>query len=76
MVLPQRQWRYGNRMGDSNGKWSYFEKSGAMVADRAVPASDGESYVIGKDGYLANRKDAGIQSFMILSNLEMGKNIC
>ena len=42
-----------------NGKWSYFEKSGAMVADRAVPASDGESYVIGKDGYLANRKDAG-----------------
>ena len=30
-----------------------------MVADRAVPASDGESYVIGKDGYLANRKDAG-----------------
>ena len=43
----------------ANGKWSYFEKSGAMVADRAVPASDGESYVIGKDGYLANRKDAG-----------------
>ena len=42
-----------------NGKWSYFEKSGAMVADRAVPASDGESYVIGKDGYLANRKDSG-----------------
>ena len=43
-----------------NGKWSYFEKSGAMVADRAVPASDGESYVIGKDGYLANRKDGVI----------------
>ena len=43
----------------ANGKWSYFEKSGAMVADRAVPASDGESYVIGKDGYLANRKDSG-----------------
>ena len=43
----------------ANGQWSYFEKSGAMVADRAVPASDGESYVIGKDGYLANRKDAG-----------------
>ena len=42
-----------------NGQWSYFEKSGAMVADRAVPASDGESYVIGKDGYLANRKDSG-----------------
>ena len=42
-----------------NGKWSYFEKSGAMVADRVVPASDGESYVIGKDGYLANRKDSG-----------------
>ena len=43
----------------ANNQWSYFEKSGAMVADRAVPASDGESYVIGKDGYLANRKDAG-----------------
>ena len=43
----------------ANGKWAYFEKSGAMVADRAVPASDGESYVIGKDGYLANRKDSG-----------------
>ena len=43
----------------ANGQWSYFENSGAMVADRAVPASDGESYVIGKDGYLANRKDAG-----------------
>ena len=43
----------------ANGKWSYFERSGAMVADRAVPASDGESYVIGKDGYLANRKDSG-----------------
>ncbi|MBW8145632.1 N-acetylmuramoyl-L-alanine amidase family protein [Streptococcus pseudopneumoniae] len=42
-----------------DGKWSYFEKSGAMIADRAVLASDGESYVIGKDGYLANRKDAG-----------------
>ena len=38
----------------ANGKWSYFEKSGAMVADRAVPASDGESYVIGKDGYMLN----------------------
>ena len=36
----------------ANGKWSYFEKSGAMVADRAVPASDGESYIIGKDGYM------------------------
>ena len=43
----------------ANGQWSYFENSGAMVADRAVPASDGESYVIGKDGYLANRKDSG-----------------
>ena len=43
----------------ANNQWSYFENSGAMVADRAVPASDGESYVIGKDGYLANRKDAG-----------------
>ena len=36
----------------ANGQWSYFEKSGAMVADRAIPASDGESYVIGKDGYM------------------------
>ena len=36
----------------ANGKWSYFEKSGAMVAERAVPASDGESYIIGKDGYM------------------------
>ena len=26
----------------ANGQWSYFEKSGAMVADRAVPASDGK----------------------------------
>ena len=43
----------------ANNQWSYFENSGAMVADRAVPASDGESYVIGKDGYLANRKDSG-----------------
>ena len=43
----------------ANNQWSYFEKSGAMVADRAVPASNGESYVIGKDGYLANRKDSG-----------------
>ena len=43
----------------ANNQWSYFENSGAMVADRAVLASDGESYVIGKDGYLANRKDSG-----------------
>ena len=41
-----------------NGKWSYFEKSGAMVADRAVPASDGESYVIGKDGYMLTLKNS------------------
>ena len=39
----------------ANGQWSYFENSGAMVADRAVPASDGESYVIGKDGYLLTK---------------------
>ena len=39
----------------ANGQWSYFEKSGAMVADRAIPASDGESYVIGKDGYLLTK---------------------
>ena len=42
----------------ANGKWSYFEKSGAMVADRAVPASDGESYVIGKDGYMLNLQNS------------------
>ena len=42
----------------ANGKWSYFEKSGAMVADRAVPASDGESYVIGKDGYMLTLKNS------------------
>ena len=41
-----------------NGKWSYFEKSGAMVADRAVPASDGESYIIGKDGYMLTLKNS------------------
>ena len=39
----------------ANGQWSYFEKSGAMVADRAVLASDGESYVIGKDGYMLTK---------------------
>ena len=39
----------------ANGQWSYFEKSGAMIADRAVPASDGESYVIGKDGYMLTK---------------------
>ena len=42
----------------ASGKWSYFEKSGAMVADRAVPASDGESYVIGKDGYMLTLKNS------------------
>ena len=42
----------------ANGKWSYFEKSGAMVADRAVPASDGESYIIGKDSYMLTLKNS------------------
>ena len=42
----------------ANGEWSYFEKSGAMVADRAVPASDGESYIIGKDGYMLTLKNS------------------
>ena len=42
----------------TNGEWSYFEKSGAMVADRAVPASDGESYIIGKDGYMLTLKNS------------------
>ena len=42
----------------ANGKWSYFEKSGAMIADRAVPASDGESYIIGKDGYMLTLKNS------------------
>ena len=44
-----------------NGQWSYFEKSGAMVADRAVPASDGESYVIGKDGYLLTKLPSQVE---------------
>ena len=45
----------------ASGKWSYFEKSGAMVADRAVPASDGESYVIGKDGYLLTKLPSQVE---------------
>ena len=45
----------------ANGQWSYFEKSGAMVADRAVPASDGESYVIGKDGYLLTKLPSQVE---------------
>ena len=45
----------------ANGQWSYFEKSGAMIADRAVPASDGESYVIGKDGYLLTKLPSQVE---------------
>ena len=45
----------------ANGQWSYFEKSGAMVVDRAVPASDGESYVIGKDGYLLTKLPSQVE---------------
>ena len=45
----------------ANNQWSYFEKSGAMVADRAVPASDGESYVIGKDGYLLTKLPSQVE---------------
>ena len=45
----------------ANGKWSYFEKSGAMVSDRAVPASDGESYVIGKDGYMLTKLPSQVE---------------
>ena len=45
----------------ANGQWSYFENSGAMVADRAVPASDGESYVIGKDGYLLTKLPSQVE---------------
>ena len=45
----------------ANGQWSYFEKSGAMVADRAVPASDGESYVIGKDGYMLTKLPSQVE---------------
>ena len=45
----------------ANGQWSYFEKSGAMVADRAVPASDGESYVIGKNGYLLTKLPSQVE---------------
>ena len=45
----------------ANSQWSYFENSGAMVADRAVPASDGESYVIGKDGYLLTKLPSQVE---------------
>ena len=45
----------------ANGQWSYFENSGAMVADRAVSASDGESYVIGKDGYLLTKLPSQVE---------------
>ena len=45
----------------ANGKWSYFDKSGAMVADRAIPASDGESYVIGKDGYMLTKLPSQVE---------------
>lgn len=45
----------------ANGQWSYFEKSGAMVADRAIPASDGESYVIGKDGYMLTKLPSQVE---------------
>ena len=45
----------------ANGQWSYFEKSGTMVADRAVPASDGESYVIGKDGYMLTKLPSQVE---------------
>ena len=51
----------------ANGKWSYFEKSGAMVADRAVPASDGESYIIGKDGYMLTLKNSPYKNGDIVS---------
>ena len=32
-----------------------------MVADRAVPASDGESYVIGKDGYMLTKLPSQVE---------------
>ena len=61
-------WYYLKDSGDmatgwatANGQWSYFEKSGAMVADRAVPASDGESYVIGKDGYMLTKLPSQVE---------------
>ena len=44
-----------------NGQWSYFENSGAMAADRAIPASDGESYVIGKDGYMLTKLPSQVE---------------
>ena len=49
----------------ANGQWSYFENSGAMVADRAVPASDGESYVIGKDGYLLTKLPSQVEQSQV-----------
>ena len=45
----------------ANGQWSYFENSGAMAADRAIPASDGESYVIGKDGYMLTKLPSQVE---------------
>ena len=44
-----------------DGNWYYFEQSGAMASDRVVPASDGESYVIGKDGYMLTRLPSEVE---------------
>ena len=32
-----------------------------MAADRAIPASDGESYVIGKDGYMLTKLPSQVE---------------
>ena len=52
-------WYYLSDQGDMQtgwtkvgDKWSYFESNGSMLADQPVKASDGRSYVIGKDGYM------------------------
>ena len=60
----------------ANGQWSYFEKSGAMVADRAVPASDGESYVIGKDGYMLTRLPSEVEQDPLMIQLLQISLLC
>ena len=60
MVLPKRQWTLWQQDGRLQMvNWSYFEKQVLWSQTELSQPVMGESYVIGKDGYLANRKDAG-----------------
>ena len=62
LVLPQKTvGAMATGWATVNGQWSYFENSGAMAADRAIPASDGESYVIGKDGYMLTKLPSQVE---------------